>query len=492
MISYLYCRGDVAESAEGGTLLRCYMGQPVSWVRIPPSPILKPARQRWVLFYICLIKEKVMDICVIGTGYVGLVAGTCLSDMGNRVICVDNDLNKLEKLRNGTIPIYEPGLEELVQSNMKEKRLTFSEDLNNAVKSSTVCFIAVGTPLGEDGSADLQAVEEVVKSIAKSMNGYKLIVNKSTVPVGTAEKVKNLIKQYTNFEFDVVSNPEFLKQGNAVDDFLYPDRVIIGSDSDKATRIMQEIYSPFFRTGNRIIVMDVKSAEMTKYAANSFLAIKISYANEIARLCEKVGADVEMVRVGMTTDSRIGNKFLFPGLGYGGSCFPKDVKAIIKTGKEHGCQMNIVKAADETNKIQRMHYLNKIIDVFGEDLQDRIFAIWGLSFKPRTNDMREAPSITIIEELLKRGAKIQAYDPKAMETAKLYFQDRIVYSKSSYDALNNADALLMLTEWNEFRRPDFDRVKECLKQLLIFDGRNLYDKKRLKELGIECIQIGRI
>lgn len=432
-----------------------------------------------------------MDICVIGTGYVGLVAGACLSDMGNHVICVDNDLNKLEKLRNGTIPIYEPGLEELVQSNMKEKRLTFSEDLSNAVKSSTVCIIAVGTPLGEDGSADLQAVENVVKSIAKSMNGYKLIVNKSTVPVGTAEKVKNLIKKYTNFEFDVVSNPEFLKQGNAVDDFLCPDRVIIGSDSDKATGIMQEIYSPFFRTGNRIIVMDVKSAEMTKYAANSFLAVKISYANEIAKLCEKVGADVEMVRIGMTTDTRIGNKFLFPGLGYGGSCFPKDVKAIIKTGEECGCQMNIIKATDKTNKMQRLHYLNKITDVFGEDLQNKVFAIWGLSFKPRTNDMREAPSITIIENLLQKGAKIQAFDPRAMETAKLYFENKIVYAKSSYDALSNADALLLLTEWNEFRRPDFNKIKKCLKQSLIFDGRNLYDRKRLKELGINCIQIGR-
>ena len=432
-----------------------------------------------------------MRICVIGTGYVGLVAGACLADMGNRVICVDNNEEKLNQLKKGIIPIYEPVLDDLVKSNVAENRLSFSSDLKSAVEKSLVCFIAVGTPQGEDGSADLQYVFEVAKSIATSMNDYKVIVDKSTVPVGTAEKVAEIIKQNTTYDFDVVSNPEFLKQGNAVDDFLSPDRVVIGSNSDKATQIMQEIYSPFFRTGNRVIVMDVKSAEMTKYAANSFLAVKISYANEIANLCEKVGADAEMVRVGMTTDSRIGNKFLFPGLGYGGSCFPKDVKALIKTGAENGCDMSIIKSADETNKKQRLLYIDKIVKKFGEDLTGKTFAVWGLAFKPRTNDMREAPAITIINDLLKRGAKIQAYDPKAMETAKFYFGDKITYTKLSYDALENADALLLLTEWNEFRRPDFDRIKNTLKNPIIFDGRNQYNTDRLYEKGFEYYQIGR-
>ena len=432
-----------------------------------------------------------MRICVIGTGYVGLVAGACLADMGNRVICVDNNEEKLNQLKKGIIPIYEPVLDDLVKSNVAENRLSFSSDLKSAVEKSLVCFIAVGTPQGEDGSADLQYVFEVAKSIATSMNDYKVIVDKSTVPVGTAEKVAEIIKQNTTYDFDVVSNPEFLKQGNAVDDFLSPDRVVIGSNSDKATQIMQEIYSPFFRTGNRVIVMDVKSAEMTKYAANSFLAVKISYANEIANLCEKVGADAEMVRVGMTTDSRIGNKFLFPGLGYGGSCFPKDVKALIKTGAENGCDMSIIKSADETNKKQRLLYIDKIVKKFGEDLTGKTFAVWGLAFKPRTNDMREAPAITIINGLLKRGAKIQAYDPKAMETAKFYFGDKITYTKLSYDALENADALLLLTEWNEFRRPDFDRIKNTLKNPIIFDGRNQYNTDRLYEKGFEYYQIGR-
>ena len=433
-----------------------------------------------------------MNITVIGTGYVGLVAGACLADMGNNVICVDNNEDKLNQLKNGIIPIYEPSLEDLVKSNVAENRLTFSSDLKTAVEKSLVCFIAVGTPQGEDGSADLQYVFEVAKSIATSMNDYKVIVDKSTVPVGTAEKVTEIIKQNTKYDFDVVSNPEFLKQGNAVDDFLSPDRVIIGSNSDKATQIMQEIYAPFFRTGNRVIVMDVKSAEMTKYAANSFLAVKISYANEIANLCEKVGADAEMVRIGMTTDSRIGNKFLFPGLGYGGSCFPKDVKALIKTGAENGCDMSIIKSADETNKKQRLLFIDKIVKNFGEDLTGKTFAVWGLAFKPRTNDMREAPAITIINDLLKRGAKIQAYDPKAMECAKFYFEDKITYAKNSYEALENADSLLLLTEWNEFRRPDFDRIKNLLKTPIIFDGRNQYDKKRLEERGFKCIQVGKV
>ena len=431
-----------------------------------------------------------MNITVIGTGYVGLVAGACLADMGNNVICIDNNIEKLNQLKNGVIPIYEPGLEELVKSNVLENRLSFSDDLDSAVEKSQVCFIAVGTPQGEDGSADLQYVMQVAQSIAKAMNGYKVIVDKSTVPVGTAEKVTEIIKQNTKHPFDVVSNPEFLKQGNAVDDFLYPDRVIIGSNSDKATQIMQEIYSPFFRTGNRIIVMDVKSAEMTKYAANSFLATKISFMNEIANLCEKVGADAEMVRVGVSTDSRIGNKFLFPGLGYGGSCFPKDVKALIKTGIENNVDMNIIKSADETKKKQRMLFNNKIKRKFGENLQGKTFGVWGLAFKPRTNDMREAPAITIINSLLNMGAKIKAYDPKAMDSAKLIFGDKITYAKNSYDAIQDVDSLLLLTEWNEFRRPDFEKVKACMKNPIIFDGRNQYKAIRLQEKGFEYYQIG--
>lgn len=433
-----------------------------------------------------------MRITVIGTGYVGLVAGACLADMGNDVICVDNNEEKLKKLEQGIIPIYEPGLEELVKSNVLENRLSFTSDIDMAVKKSEVCFIAVGTPQDEDGSADLHYVLGVAEEIAKAMNGYKVIVDKSTVPVGTAEKVTEIIRKHTDYDFDVVSNPEFLKQGNAVDDFLMPDRVVIGSNSEKATAIMQDIYSPFFRTGNRVIVMDVKSAEMTKYASNSFLATKISFMNEIAQLCEKVGADAEMVRVGMSTDSRIGNKFLFPGLGYGGSCFPKDVKALIKTGADNGIDMNIIKSADETNKQQRQLFINKIIARFGEDLTGKTFAVWGLAFKPKTDDMREAPAITIINDLLNRGAKVQAYDPKAMNSAKYHFQDRIIYAKSSYETLKDADALLLLTEWNEFRRPDMDRIKELLKTPIIFDGRNQYNMERTVQRGFEYVCVGKI
>lgn len=433
-----------------------------------------------------------MKITVIGTGYVGLVAGTCLADMGNDVICVDNDNEKLNKLKQGIIPIYEPGLEELVKSNVQEKRLSFSSDIDYAVKQSQVCFIAVGTPQGEDGSADLQYVFDVAKSIAKSMNGYKVIVNKSTVPVGTAEKVTKLVAENTKYEFDVVSNPEFLKQGNAVDDFLSPDRVIIGSNSERATKIMQEIYEPFLRTANRIILMDVKSSEMTKYASNSFLATKISFMNEIANLCEKVGADAEMVRVGMTTDTRIGNKFMFPGLGYGGSCFPKDVKALIRTGNEFNCPMNIIAATDETNKKQRLIFIEKIKQHFGNDLSGKTFALWGLAFKPQTNDMREAPAITIINSLLEAGAKVQSYDPKAIDTAKSIFRNKIEYCKNAYDAVIGADALLLVTEWNEFRRPDFDKIKSLLKNPVIFDGRNQYNAPRLLEKGFTYYQIGKI
>lgn len=431
-----------------------------------------------------------MKVCVIGTGYVGLVAGTCLAEMGNQVICVDNNLQKLELLKKGIVPIFEPGLEELIKSNVSEKRLTFSNDIKTAVENSLVCFIAVGTPQGEDGAADLKYVYQVAEEIGKSLNGYKVIVDKSTVPVGTAEKVTGIIRNQTNAPFDVVSNPEFLKQGAAVDDFLRPDRVIIGSNSQRATEIMQELYAPFLRTGNPVIIMDVKSAEMSKYAANSFLALKISYANEIANLCEKVGANAEMVRIGMSSDRRIGSQFLFPGIGYGGSCFPKDVQALIRTAKEFDCGYDIFEATDKVNKKQRLLFVEKILNWYNNDITGKTFGVWGLAFKPKTNDMREAPSITIINELLSHGAKIQAYDPKAFDLAKKIFADRITYAPNSYEALNGADAMLLLTEWNEFRRPDFDRIKKLLKTPLIFDGRNQYETHRMLQRGFKYICIG--
>lgn len=432
-----------------------------------------------------------MRICVIGTGYVGLVAGTCLADMGNDVICVDNDLEKLIKLNDGIVPIYEPGLEELIKANVTEGRLKFSSDLDNAVKQSLVCFIAVGTPQGQDGAANMQYVMDVAEGIGKSIDGYKVIVDKSTVPVGTADKVTEVIKKYYDGEFDVVSNPEFLKQGAAVDDFLKPDRVVIGSNSPKATAIMQEVYAPFFRTASRFVIMDVKSAEMTKYAANSFLAIKISYANEIANICEAVGADVEMVRIGMCSDKRIGSQFLFPGLGYGGSCFPKDVMALMKTAKDNNCTCRLVEAADEINKEQRVIFITKILQRFGMNLAGMTFGVWGLTFKPKTNDMRMAPSITIINALLGFGARIKVYDPKGFEQAKNVFGDRVIYANNSYDALKDADCMLLLTEWNEFRRPDFDRIKGLMKSPVIFDGRNQYDAERLKQRGFEYHCIGK-
>ena len=432
-----------------------------------------------------------MQICVIGTGYVGLVAGTCLADMGYDVICVDNDQKKLEQLEKGIIPIYEPGLEELIKANTLEGRLKFTDDLTMAVQKSQVCFIAVGTPQSEDGSADLQYVMNVAESIGKAMNGYKVIVDKSTVPVGTAEKVTAIIKQYYDGEFDVVSNPEFLKQGAAVDDFLKPDRVVIGSNSPKATAIMQEVYAPFFRTASRFVIMDVKSAEMTKYAANSFLALKISYANEIANICEAVGADAEMVRNGMCSDKRIGTQFLFPGLGYGGSCFPKDVKALLKTAKDYGCGHRLIEAADEVNKEQRVIFIQKILSRFGLDLKGKTFAVWGLAFKPKTNDMRMAPAITIVNALLEFGATVKAYDPKAFDYARNLWGDKIYYAKNSYDAIENVDAMLLLTEWNEFRRPDFDRMKTLMKQPVIFDGRNQYEAERMLQRGFEYYCVGK-
>jgi len=432
-----------------------------------------------------------MKVAVIGTGYVGLVVGTCLSEMGNDVICVDNDKKKLELLNNGVVPIYEPGLEELIKNNKENYRLTFTDDFKSAVENSQIIYIAVGTPQGEDGSADMKYVYAVAEQIAQYMNDYKVIVDKSTVPVGTAEKLTELIKSKTDIEFDVVSNPEFLKQGAAVEDFLRPDRIVIGTNSDKARNIMMTLYAPFVMNQNPIITMDAKSAEMVKYASNSFLAVKISYANEIANLCEKVGANADLVRLGMCADTRIGTKFLYPGLGYGGSCFPKDVKALLKTASENNTKCPIIQAADDTNKRQRYLFVEKITNYFGQNLEGKTFAVWGLSFKPKTNDMREAPSITIINELLKRGAKINAYDPKAFDSAKLIFADKINYSNTAYEALINADCMLLLTEWNEFRKPDFDKIKSILNSPVIFDGRNQYNREILKDLGFKYFSIGK-
>ena len=434
-----------------------------------------------------------MQLCIIGTGYVGLITGACLSEMGNYVICVDNDEEKLKKLKNGITPLYEPGLEELILANVSEGRLEFTNDLNYAVKKSIACFIAVGTPSGDDGSCDLSFVLSVANDIGKAIsecNEYKIIVDKSTVPVGTHKLVEEEIKKNYKGEFDVVSNPEFLKQGAAVDDFLKPDRVVIGSESEKAIDIMREIYNPFTRTGNPIIIMDIKSAEMTKYAANAFLATKISFANEMANISEKVGANADLVRIGMSSDKRIGNQFLFHGLGYGGSCFPKDVQALIKTASDFGIDSDLLKATHKVNVNQRKNFVNKILKHYNNDIKNKIFAVWGLAFKPRTNDMRESPAITIINMLLDKGAKIKAYDPKAMETAKIIFGDKIVYSSNSYEALENADALILITEWNEFKRPSFDKIKSKLKEPIIFDGRNQYDKKRMTDRGIKYISLG--
>ncbi len=432
-----------------------------------------------------------MKLCVIGTGYVGLVAGTCFASMGNDVICVDKDTEKLKKLEKGIIPIFEPGLDSLILENVRENRLKFTDDLDFAVKHSKVCFIAVGTPQKEDGSADLSAVFEVAEQIAASMNEYKVIVNKSTVPVGTCEKIGEIIKNKTGCAFDVVSNPEFLKQGAAVEDFLKPDRVIIGAETEESAKIMNEIYSPFLRTGNPVITMDIKSAEMTKYAANAFLAVKISYANEIANICENIGANAEMVRKGMCADKRIGSLFLFPGLGYGGSCFPKDVKALMSLSKEKGYTCEMLIACDNINLRQRYIFINKIFKKLGRDLSGMTFALWGLAFKPNTNDMREAPAITIINELTKAGAKIQAFDPKAVDSAKSIFGDSIKYSESAYEALEGADALILATEWNEFRNPDFELIKNKLKSPLIFDGRNQYNVETMKKYGFDYICVGR-
>ena len=440
-----------------------------------------------------------MDVCVIGSGYVGLVAGACFADSGNDVICVDIDEKKISELKKGVIPIYEPGLEELIKRNVGEKRLTFTTDIVDAVKRSTVCFIAVGTPPGEDGSADLQYVLAVARDIGRNMDSYKVIVDKSTVPVGTADKVKEAIavelkERAVDFGFDVVSNPEFLKEGAAIDDFMKPDRVVIGVDSGSdAEEIMKELYGPFVRTDNPIVIMDVRSAEMTKYAANAMLATRISFMNEIANLCELVGANATSVRQGIGSDSRIGHSFLFPGIGYGGSCFPKDVKALYKTAAEHSYDFKILNAVEDVNEIQKGVLVEKVLDYYGgeDKLKGKKFALWGLSFKPRTDDMREAPAIVIINRLLEMGAEIVVHDPVAMEEGRHIFGDKIKYCDINYDALDGTDALLVATEWNEFRRPNFDRMKTLMKSPVIFDGRNIYSPSEMKKLGFEYFSIGR-
>lgn len=438
-----------------------------------------------------------MKLAVIGTGYVGLVSGTCFAEMGNNVICVDNNPEKLEKLQNAELTIYEPGLDILFYRNIAKKRLTFTNDLKYAVLNSDIIFLCLPTPQGEDGSADLKYVLGVADDIGKILaenqdKDFKIIVNKSTVPVGTAQKVKDAIAKHNVSNFDVVSNPEFLKEGFAVEDFMKPDRVVIGSENKKSLEIMKSLYEPFVRQGNPIFEMDTKSAEVTKYAANSYLAMRITFMNELANYCEKVGANVDMVRKGMGADQRIGKRFLFPGIGYGGSCFPKDVRALIKSAQENGANLNILSVVDEVNNKQKLVLVEKILKYFNNDIKNKHFAIWGLSFKPNTDDMREAPSIYIIKKLVELGANITAYDPAAMEQAKFYIKEQINYTDDMYSALDNKDALLILTEWNEFRNPDFDVIIKKLKNKVIFDGRNVYEISQMKELGFDYFSIGRI
>ncbi len=433
-----------------------------------------------------------MNIAVVGTGYVGLVTGTCLAETGNNVICVDIDEEKVNKMKNGVVPIYEPHLDVLFERNIKEKRLHFTTNLEEAVEQAQIIFLALPTPPGEDGSADLSYVLGVADELGKMIKDYKVIVDKSTVPVGTAEKVTAAIAKNAQVDFDVVSNPEFLREGFAVDDFLKPDRVVIGTSSERAKEIMEELYKPYVRQGNPIIFMDEKSAELTKYAANSFLATKITFMNEITNFCEKVGADVDMVRIGMGSDSRIGNRFLFPGIGYGGSCFPKDVQALAKSGKEHGYEFKILNAVMSINERQKTIIVPKIKDYFNGDLKDKKVALWGLAFKPNTDDIREAPALYIINDLLAEGAQITAYDPEAMSNVKQVVGDKINYALNQYDALEDADVLIIATEWGEFRTPDFNKMKELMKQPVIFDGRNVYDLKQMQKLGFYYNSIGRM
>lgn len=436
-----------------------------------------------------------MKITIVGTGYVGLVTGTCFSEVGIDVACVDIDQKKIDGLKQGIMPIYEPGLETMVKRNYEKERLHFSTNLAECVKGSQAAFIAVGTPPGEDGSADLKYVLAVAREIGQNINEYTVVVTKSTVPVGTAKKVKaavaeELEKRGVNIPFDVASNPEFLKEGAAIEDFLKPDRIVVGIESEEAKKTMERLYKPFLLNGHPTIFMDIPSAEMTKYAANSMLATKISFMNDIANLCEIMGADVNMVRKGIGSDNRIGTKFIYPGVGYGGSCFPKDVKALIKTADENGYEMQVLKAVEDVNDAQKSVLVNKVKKHFGEDLSGMTFAIWGLSFKPKTDDMREAPSIVIINQLLEAGAQVKAFDPVAMHEATRDLGDTITYAKDEYDALVDTDALLLVTEWPEFRVPNFNVVGKLLKNKVIFDGRNIYDREELKESGFEYYGIG--
>ncbi len=432
-----------------------------------------------------------MRIAVIGTGYVGLVAGTCFAESGNTVTCVDIDEEKIRGLKEGRLPIYEPGLQELLERNVQDGRLHFTTDYAKAVPGAQVIFIAVGTPPDEDGSADLKYVLAAAEQIAKNLSGYAVIVDKSTVPVGTARKVAKVLAAHAQHPFDVVSNPEFLKEGAAIDDFLKPDRVVIGSESKRAADIMDELYAPFLRTGNPIIHMDIESAELTKYAANAMLATRISFMNEIANICSRVGANVEMVRRGIGSDARIGSRFLFAGLGYGGSCFPKDVQAIMRTSGEYGYEFRILEAVERVNESQKRLLFQMVHDHYQGDLAGKHFAIWGLAFKPNTDDMREAPSIVVIEALLAAGATVRVYDPESMgEAEKRHFGGRVQYAENPMDALPGADGLVLITEWNEFRRPDFEAVKEQLRTPLVFDGRNIYRRKTLEDLGFTYYGIG--
>lgn len=431
-----------------------------------------------------------MKICMVGVGYVGLVTGTCLAESGNEVLCVDIDARKIALLKKGKVPIYEPGLEILIERNLKEKRLAFTTDLARGVKESPIIFIAVGTPPGDDGSSDLSQVFAVAREIGRAMNSYKIVVTKSTVPVGTAEKVRSIIARETDQSFDMVSNPEFLKEGAAIADFMKPDRIILGVENTAVEEAMQELYAPFVRTGNPVITMNIRSAEMTKYAANAMLATRISFMNELANLCETTGADINAVRSGMGSDPRIGSSFLFPGVGYGGSCFPKDVQAMIKTAEAHRHRLKILPAVEATNQRQKRLLAEKVIKRFKKNLQGKVIAVWGLSFKPNTDDMREAPSITIINALLARGAIIKAYDPVAATIARKIFRDTIHYARDNYAALKGADALALITEWNEFRRPDFEKMFTLMKSPIIFDGRNIYSPRRLRAMGFEYYGIG--
>lgn len=432
-----------------------------------------------------------MRIAVVGTGYVGLVTGTCFAETGNNVCCVDIDAGKVNKLKNGEITIYEPGLEKLFLRNLKEQRLSFTTSLEEGIKDAAIIFLALPTPPGEDGSADLKYVLGVAEHLGRIMTEYKVIVDKSTVPVGTAERVRAAIAKNYKGEFDVVSNPEFLREGVAVDDFMKPDRVVIGASSEKSRKLMGDLYGPFVRQGNPVIFMDERSAELTKYAANSFLATKISFMNEIARLCELIGADVDMVRRGIGSDNRIGKRFLFPGIGYGGSCFPKDVQALVRSSNEVKYDFKILNAVMEVNAHQKLHLVPKIRKYFNDDLKGKHFALWGLAFKPNTDDIREAPALYIIDALQEAGATVAAFDPEAMNNVKKEIGDKINYATSQYEALQNADALIIATEWNEFRTPDFSKIQKSLKNKAIFDGRNLFDTAAMRELGFHYESVGR-